>query len=209
MRFLDDHFRPATIPISMNRSDSLSFAIPAALALLLLGIFFRVLRVEVAPEILPNFSPLMASALCGALFLPGWIGLAVPVSALVLSDVVLNAHYGAPIFSDQLLWTLPGYLVAVALGWSLRGRSGLLPVLTGTLAASVFFYLVTNTGSWLGLTSYPQNFSGWVQALTVGLPGYPPTWTFLRNSLVGDLLFAALFVVVERSLLHRRISAVA
>jgi hypothetical protein len=181
----------------------------SACLLLLLGTFFRVLRVEVAPEVLPNFSPLMASALCGALFLPGWIGLAVPVAALVLSDVVLNAHYGAPIFSAQLLWTLPGYLVAVALGWSLRGRSGLLPVLGGTLAASVFFYMVTNTGSWLGLTSYPQNFSGWVQALTVGLPGYPPTWTFFRNSLAGDLLFAACFVVVERALATRKSVAVA
>lgn len=181
----------------------------AALALLILGTFFRVIRVEVAPEVLPNFSPLMASALCGALFLPGWIGLVIPVAALVLSDVVLNAHYGAPIFSAQLLWTLPGYLVAVALGWSLRGRSGLLPVLGGTLAASLFFYLVTNTGSWLGLTSYPQNFSGWVQALTVGLPGYPPTWSFLRNSLAGDLLFAAFFVVMERALSPRKVSALA
>lgn len=173
-----------------------------------MGIFFRVLRVEVAPEVLPNFSPLMASALCGALFLPGWIGLAVPVVALLLSDLVLNLHYGATILSTQLLWTLPCYLVAVGLGWSLRSRSGLLPVLGGTLAASVFFYVVTNTGCWLGLLAYPQTFAGWVQALTVGLPGYPPTWTFFRNSLAGDLLFAAFFVVVERALASRKAVAI-
>jgi hypothetical protein len=82
-------------------------------------------------------------------------------------------------------------------------------VLGGTLAASVFFYLVTNTGSWLGLTAYPQTFSGWVQALTVGLPGYPPTWTFFRNSLAGDLLFAACFVVVERVLAQRKAPVIA
>lgn len=180
-----------------------------AVILLLLGTFFRVFRVDFAPEILPNFSPLMASALCGALFLPGWIGLAVPIAALLLSDVVLNIHYGEPLLSAQLLWTLPGYLVAVAFGWSLRGRSGLVPVLGGTLVASAFFYLVTNTGSWLGLAAYPQTFAGWVQALTVGLPGYPPTWTFFRNSLAGDLLFATVFVVAERSLLQRRVPAVA
>jgi len=189
----------------MSRPLSTSAAPVAALVLLLLGTFFRVLRVEVAPDVLPNFSPLMAAALCGALFLPGWIGLAVPVVALLLSDVVLNAHYGAPVLSSQLLWTLPCYIVAVALGWSLRGRSGLVPVLGGTLAASVFFYVVTNTGSWLGLAAYPQTFAGWLQALTVGLPGYPPTWTFFRNSLAGDLLFAAFFVVVERVILQRRV----
>lgn len=180
-----------------------------ALLLLLLGTFFRVFRVEVAPEVLPNFSPLMASALCGALFLPGVIGLVVPVAALAISDVVLNLHYGAPLLSSQLLWTLPGYLVAVAIGWSLRGRTGLIPVLGGTLAASVFFYVVTNTGSWLGLTAYPQTFAGWVQALTVGLPGYPPTWTFFRNSLAGDLLFAAFFVLMEQVLAQRKAPAIA
>jgi hypothetical protein len=196
--------------MTSNRFSTLSLTgLVAALALLLLGIFFRFLRVEVAPEVLPNFSPLMASALCGALFLPGWIGLAVPVVALMLSDLLLKLHYGAPLLSAQLLWTLPGYLVAVAIGWGLRGRTGLLPVLGGTLAASVFFYLVTNTGSWLGLTAYPQTFAGWVQALTVGLPGYPPTWTFFRNSLAGDLLFAALFVVVEQVVATRKAVSIA
>jgi len=192
----------------MNRFLA-SPALLTAFTLLLLGTFFRVLRVEVAPEVLPNFSPLMASALCGALFLPGLIGLVMPVAALAISDVVLNLHYGAPLLSSQLLWTLPGYLVAVAIGWSLRGRTRLIPVLGGTLAASVFFYVVTNTGSWFGLTAYPQTFAGWVQALTVGLPGYPPTWTFLRNSLAGDLLFAAFFVVMEQALAQHKDQVIA
>ncbi len=193
----------------MSRFVFTSASIAGALALLLLGTLFRVLRVEVAPEVLPNFSPLMASALCGALFLPGWIGLIVPIAALLVSDVVLNAHYGAPVLSSQLLWTLPGYVVAVAFGWSLRGRPGLIPVLGGTLAASVIFYVITNTGSWLGLAAYPQTFAGWVEALTVGLPGYPPTWTFFRNSLAGDLLFAAFFVAVERALATRKAVVIA
>ncbi len=172
-----------------------------AIILLLAGTFFRVLRVDLAPQTLPNFSPLMAAALCGAVFIPGWLGLVVPVAALLISDSLLNLHYGVPVISSQLLWTLPAYLIAVGLGWMTRERRGaLLPVLAGTLLSSVAFYLITNTGSWLGLAAYPQNFAGWIQALTVGLPGYPPTWTFFRNSLVSDLLFAALFVVMERFL---------
>jgi hypothetical protein len=157
--------------------------------------------VDFAPEVLPNFSPLMAAALCGAVFLPGVVGLVIPVVALLVSDVLLNLHYGLPLCSVQFLWTMPAYLVAVGLGWFLRDRQARLGgILGGTLAASVIFYLVTNTGCWFGQATYPQNFSGWVQALTTGLPGYPPTWHFFRNSLLGDLLFAAFFVVVERSL---------
>jgi hypothetical protein len=169
--------------------------------LLFAGLFFRVLRVDLAPEALPNFSPLMASALCGAVFIHGVAGLVIPVAALVISDALLNLHYGVPVVSVQLLWTLPCYLIAVGLGWMLRERrAGLWPILGGTLAASVIFYLVTNTGSWLLLSGYSRSFEGWVQAMTIGLPGYPPTWSFLRNSLTGDLLFAAFFVAVEHFL---------
>jgi hypothetical protein len=171
-----------------------------ALILLLCGTFFRVLRVDVAPEVLPNFSPLMASALCGALFLPGLMGVIIPVFTLLVSDALLNLHYGVPVISTQLLWTLPCYLIAVGIGWMMRNRPTLLPALMGTLVASVIFYIVTNTGCWVGAAAYPQTFAGWMQSLTTGLPGYPPTWTFLRNSLIGDLLFAALFVALENSL---------
>lgn len=179
------------------------------LILLLSGIFFRLIRVDLAPESLPNFAPLMAAALCGAVFIPGWLGLVVPVGALLVSDALLNVHYGMPVVSTQLLWTLPGYLIAVGLGWMIRERrGGLLAILGGTLVASVLFYLITNTGSWLGLAAYPQNFTGWIQSLTIGLPGYPPTWVFFRNSLVSDLLFAAFFVAVERVLVPVRTESV-
>jgi len=179
------------------------------LILLLSGIFFRLIRVDLAPESLPNFAPLMAAALCGAVFIPGWLGLVVPVAALLVSDALLNVHYGVPVVSSQLLWTLPGYLIAVGLGWMIRERrGGLLAILGGTLVASVLFYLITNTGSWLGLAAYPQNFTGWIQSLTVGLPGYPPTWVFFRNSLVSDLLFAAFFVAMERVLVPMRTESV-
>ena len=179
------------------------------LILLLSGIFFRLIRVDLAPESLPNFAPLMAAALCGAVFIPGWLGLVVPVAALLVSDALLNVHYGVPVVSTQLLWTLPGYLIAVGLGWMIRERrGGLLAILGGTLVASVLFYLITNTGSWLGLAAYPQNFTGWIQSLTIGLPGYPPTWVFFRNSLVSDLLFAAFFVAVERVLVPMRTESV-
>ena len=194
----------------MNTKRLFSMATALGMILLFAGVFFRVIRVDLAPDTLPNFSPLMAAALCGAVFIPGWMGLVVPVMALLLSDAVLNIHYGVPVISGQLVWTLPCYLTAVAIGWSLRSQEKCLGlILSGTLLSSVIFFVVTNTGSWLGLAAYPQNFSGWVQALTTGLPGYPPTWTFFRNSLAGDLLFAAFCVAVERSLATRKAVAIA
>ena len=192
-----------------EQPSDLSRTVVPAIMILLVGTFFRVLRVDLAPQTLPNFSPLMAAALCGAVFIPGWLGLVVPVAALLISDALLNLHYGVPLISSQLLWTLPGYLIAVGLGWMIRERrSCLLPILAGTLIASLAFYLITNTGSWLGLAAYPQNFAGWIQSLTTGLPGYAPTWSFFRNSLVSDLLFAAFFVAIERGLTARKAVAI-
>jgi len=196
--------------MSSEQQPLFSRGILLAVILLCAGTFFRVIRADLSPEALPNFSPLMAAALCGALFLPGVIGLVIPIVALLISDALLNLHYGAPVVSVQLLWTLPCYLIAVGLGWMLRERrAGLWSILGGTLAASVIFYVVTNTGSWLGLATYPQTLAGWVQAMTVGLPGYPPTWTFFRNSLASDLLFATFFVVVEQAAAKRKAVAIA
>jgi len=40
-----------------------------------------------------------------------------------------------------------------------------------------------------------EEFGGWIQALTVGVPGWDPTWMFYRNTLVSDLIFTALFYI--------------
>jgi hypothetical protein len=78
---------------------------------------------------------------------------------------------------------------------SLQNRAALKTLLPASVAGSVLFYVITNAFSWLSDPGYVKNFGGLVQALTVGLPGYAPTWMFFRNSLVSDLLFTTVFVV--------------
>jgi hypothetical protein len=70
-------------------------------------------------------------------------------------------------------------------------------LLPGSIAASLIFYVVTNSVSWIYDPGYAKNFAGWLQALTTGLPAYSatPTWMFFRNSLLSDLFFTCLFVL--------------
>jgi hypothetical protein len=82
----------------------------------------------------------------------------------------------------------------VAIGFALRNRASLGTVLPATILGSGIFYIVTNTASWLTWPGYAGSFAGWLQALTTGLPGYPPTWMFFRSTLLSDLLFSGLFV---------------
>ncbi len=163
-----------------------------ALGLLLFGAFFRVFRLEALPA-LPNFAPLMAIALCGALVLPGAIAVIVPLAALIASDILLNFHYGYSAIGGGELLRYALYAIGITCGIALRNRRA--PVVFGAVAANSFlFYAVTNTAAWFGNPGYAQTTSGWLQSLTVGLPGFPPTWVFFRNSLASDLIFAALFL---------------
>jgi hypothetical protein len=40
---------------------------------------------------------------------------------------------------------------------------------------------------------YAKTLAGWIQAITTGLPGYPPTWEFFRNTLLSGGIFSGLF----------------
>ena len=156
---------------------------------------------------LPGFMPLSAVALCAGVFLPRRLALAIPLGILLCSDAIIDAHYGAHFFA---VGTLVNYalLALVGLGgMSLRRATvrtaRLAPVLGSTLAASVLFYVASNTLAWLGSPAYPQTAAGLWQALTTGLPGYLPSYVFFRNGLVSDGLYSMVFVACVRLTLPR------
>ena len=167
----------------------------AAVAYRLLPVFLGMKLHQ--PEWLPNFSPMAALCLCGAAFLPRRLAIAVPLVALFGTDLVLNAHYGFPLFTLEFFGTIVAFAAVTALGWRLRENPRPGVILPAVLGGSLFFYIATNTASWLYEKGYAKTAAGWLQALTTGLPEYSqqwPTWIFFRNSLVSDLLFAALFL---------------
>jgi hypothetical protein len=148
-----------------------------------------------------NFAPLAAIALCAAAYFPAKYKFSVPMIALLLSDVVLNIHYGFSFLSPFVLSHYIGFALVGCLGLLLQKRASWKTLLPGSIAASLIFYGITNSVSWLYDPGYAKNFAGWVQALTVGLPAYgaTPTWMFFRNSLVSDLFFTAVFILLMRA----------
>src|SRR5256714_2866807 len=146
---------------------------------------------------LSNFAPMAAIALCGAAYFPGRYKFTVPMIALLISDIVLNVHYGFSLLSPFVASHYLGFALVGGLGLLLRNRASLKTLLPASLAASFIFYVVTNIVSWAFDPGYVKNFGGLLQALTVGLPAYSatPTWMFFRNSAVSDLLFTGLFIL--------------
>jgi len=146
------------------------------------------------PDWVQNFAPVAAIALCGGAYLPRRMAFAVPLAAMLVSDIALNWHYHAAVLSPEMISRYAALAGTVWIGIALRSRARLATLLPASALGSVIFYVVTNTSAWVTSPAYARTLAGWAQALTVGLPGYAPTWTFFRSSLISDLLFTSLFV---------------
>ena len=147
------------------------------------------------PGMLPqNFSAAHALLFCAAFWLPGWMGWVLPLATIIVTDILLNVFaYDVTVLDPRLVanWMILALFVVLA-KWLARRRSyG--RVLLGTLFGALLFYLVSNSVSWMVNPAYAKTIAGWVQALTVGLPGFPPTWVFGLKTLLGTGLFTGLF----------------
>ncbi|MDA7525871.1 hypothetical protein N8525_01795 [Verrucomicrobiales bacterium] len=179
----------------------------AILALILLLFGFRYLGFVDAN--FANLAPVSAMALCfGLFFRQSVLAVVIAFAALVLSDVFVtvlavrqdpNLSFWALMVSPTVLlrYAVYGCLFAVVCFWMKRSTPR--TALALTPAMTLAFYVIMNTVAWLTSVApfaYAKTVAGWWQSQTVGLPipGAPPSYFFLRNALIGDLLFTVLFV---------------
>ncbi|HEU0208131.1 MAG TPA: DUF6580 family putative transport protein [Candidatus Udaeobacter sp.] len=171
-----------------------------ALLLILAVVVYRVttgLLIHSGAGWLSNFAPLAAIALCSAAYFPKRYKFSVPLLMLFISDAIINFRYGAPMLDPQILVRYAALALVGFIGVLFQNRASLKTLLPASVVGSTAFYLITNMFSWLSDPGYAKNFEGLIQSLTVGLPQYSatPTWMFFRNSLISDVVFTCLFVV--------------
>lgn len=152
----------------------------------------------------PNFSPVEAMALFGgAYFASRGLAIAVPLAAMVLSDIALGLMLGGDYLNYVAGLSFWSVYICIALssvlGFGLRGRVGGGRVLGYSLAGSVLFFLVTNFFTWYGGTLYPQTGAGLVAAYVAGIPFFQ--WTVLGTLFYSATLFGGF------ALLRRRVPA--
>ena len=160
--------------------------LPLCLSVLLL-IAFRVIGAAY-PMALPNFQPLAALFFCGALIAPAWRGFALPLGIWILTFPLGSGHPQGP---SLFLTTLAALTLTYFLGkWlSKKGWTGML---LGSVAATLVFHLITNSAAWLADPRYAKSLVGLWQSLWTGAPGdVLPSWVFLRNLGVANLIFTA------------------
>src|SRR3954462_8755758 len=102
------------------------------------------------PQKWSNFSAAYALFFCAGVYFPKRLAWWLPLSTLILSDIVLNKFY---YHQDLMPWYMvPNYLVYAALVWMGRRHSSQDPwwkLVLGGMTGALLFFFVTNTIAWL------------------------------------------------------------
>ena len=151
---------------------------------LLLALFLVVLCV--AMRLLPhvsNFSPVAATALFAGMTLSRrWLAIAVPLAAMLLSDVFLEGYGWRMMAVVYAALVLPAVIGMLA-----RGQRVWPVAIGGALASSLIFYAMTNFAVWALTGLYSTDAKGLLECYVAALP-------FLKHTVAGDLFWSvALF----------------
>lgn len=151
---------------------------PTNAVLVLLMVFAAAARFWPHPA---NFAPVAAVALFSGVYLGKRASLIAPIVIMVLSDIFLGMH-------NLVLFTWGSMALVGVIGWWVREKKHPGRMLAGALAGSALFFFITNGAVWAigDGASYAHNLIGLTEAYVAGLP-------FLRNTLAGDLFYAAVF----------------
>jgi hypothetical protein len=147
------------------------------------------------PGMMPeNFSAAYAMAFCAGVYFPPRLRWILPLGTLLVMDVLLNVfYYGWTPIDAFIIAKFCVFAGIIWLGTRFGPSSSFVSLLGGGLLGALAFYVFTNVASWLYDPNYTKTLSGLIQALTTGLPGWPPTWMFLKNTLLSGGLFTGLF----------------
>lgn len=136
----------------------------------------------------PNFSPVMAVSLFGAVFFDKkLVAYLVPVAIMLISDIFLGLHSTIP-------FVYGSFILVVFLGTVLRNKriqemkpgAAVFNIAGFTLTGSFLFFVITNFGAWMMMTSlYEPSFAGLLECFVAAIP-------FYHNSLAGDLMYSTL-----------------
>lgn len=129
----------------------------------------------------PNVAPIAAIAIFSGLVLPRRWAMIAPLVALLISDLVLG-------FYGPVMAAVYGcFGVSVLIGRWAGNKTGWFGLIVATLVSAGLFYLVTNAAVWWFGTMYRHDLAGLGASYLAALP-------FLRNSLLGDVMYLSLFL---------------
>jgi hypothetical protein len=150
-----------------------------ALILLIVGIIFRFI-----PH-LANFTPILAIALFGGVYLNKKYAIVMPLALMILSDAFLGIH-------NTVLFTWGSIVLISGLGMLIRAKKNAINVTLSAVSSAVLFFIITNFGVWL-MGWYPRTLNGLISCYTLAIPFFR---TMLASTMVFSLVLFGIYEIV-------------
>ena len=121
----------------------------------------------------PNFTAIGGMALFGAATLTNKkLAFIVPIMAMLISDLFIPNGFDLSVYT--------AFIAIAALGLFISNIKGPMPVIVGSISASVIFFAISNFGVWASQAMYTKNAIGLISCFEAAIPFFP-------NTLAGDL----------------------
>jgi hypothetical protein len=139
----------------------------------------------------PNFTPIAAMALFGGAYMgKKWLAYTIPLSAMLLSDLLIGFH-------SNMMAVYLAFAITVSIGLLIRNKITVARVAGASLTASIIFFLVTNFSAWLASPQlYTRDLAGLMHSYIAGLAFFNDGSygiSFFMNEVTGSLFYNTLF----------------
>lgn len=126
----------------------------------------------------PNFTAIGGMALFGAATLTNKkLAFIVPIMAMLISDLFIPNGFDLSVYT--------AFIAIAAMGLLISDKKGPMPVIVGSIFASVIFFAISNFGVWASQAMYTKNAIGLITCYEAAIPFFP-------NTLAADLFFSSL-----------------
>ena len=144
--------------------------------LVFFGIILALSRIIPHPQ---NFTPILASAIMAPMLIKDrWFGMAIPIVAMFISDIVIGFHpYQFVIYTT---------ILTIALVSPMHKNYLYLGIMA--IGSSVWFFITTNFAVWIIWDYYPKTIEGLITSYTLAIP-------FFKNTVISTILFTGLFTI--------------
>ncbi|MCK9204646.1 MAG: hypothetical protein M0P58_09475 [Bacteroidales bacterium] len=138
----------------------------------------------------PNFTPIAAMALfAGTYFDRKQYAFAIPIAAMLLSDLIIGLHANMPA-------VYLSFAITVLIGMYIRNKVSVGSIVLASFTSAVIFFLITNFAAWQASPFYPQTMAGLTESYIAGLAFFRDTTngiSFFMNDLLGTTFYSAAF----------------
>ena len=141
-----------------------------ALGLLIIGILSRYFIH------IPNFTPVLAIALFGGVYLDKRYAIFLPLALMVISDMLIGFHH-------TFLFTWGSMILIGIIGLCVRNHKNWGTILGSSLLSAILFFVISNFGVWImGDHLYPQTARGLRDCFIMAIP-------FFKNTLLSTVIY--------------------